>query len=83
MGSYSSIGPFGTYDMAGNAQEWAWNEADSAFRFILAGGWNSPTYQFNQPDAKPPFDRGAANGRTEVVKEVLSWLDQSLGPVAR
>jgi eukaryotic-like serine/threonine-protein kinase len=62
VGSYSSIGPFGTYDMAGNAQEWAWNEADGGFRFILGGAWSSPTYQFNQPDAKPPFDRGAANG---------------------
>jgi dienelactone hydrolase len=62
VGSYSSIGPFGTYDMAGNAAEWAWNEADSGSRFILGGAWSSPTYQFNQPDAKPPFDRGAANG---------------------
>jgi formylglycine-generating enzyme required for sulfatase activity/dienelactone hydrolase/predicted Ser/Thr protein kinase len=62
VGGYSSIGPFGTYDMAGNAQEWALNEADSGFRFILGGSWSSPTYQFNQPDAKPPFDRGAANG---------------------
>ena len=62
VGSYSSIGPFGTYDMAGNAQEWAWNEADGGFRFILGGAWSSPTYQFNLPDAKPPFDRGAANG---------------------
>jgi formylglycine-generating enzyme required for sulfatase activity/dienelactone hydrolase len=62
VGSYASIGPFGTYDMAGNAQEWAWNEADGGFRFILGGAWSSPTYQFNQPDAKPPFDRGATNG---------------------
>jgi dienelactone hydrolase len=62
VGSYPSIGPFGTYDMAGNAQEWAWNEADGGFRFILGGAWSSPTYQFNMPDAKPPFDRGATNG---------------------
>ena len=62
VGSYPSIGPFGTYDMAGNAQEWAWNETDDGFRFILGGAWSSPTYQFNQPDAKPPFDRGASNG---------------------
>jgi formylglycine-generating enzyme required for sulfatase activity/dienelactone hydrolase len=62
VGSYTSIGPFGTYDMAGNAQEWAWNETDAGFRFILGGAWSSPTYQFNQPDAKPPFDRGATNG---------------------
>jgi formylglycine-generating enzyme required for sulfatase activity/dienelactone hydrolase len=62
VGSYASIGPFGTYDMAGNAQEWSWNETDNGFRFILGGAWSSPTYQFNQPDAKPPFDRGSANG---------------------
>ena len=62
VGSYPSIGPFGTYDMAGNAQEWTWNETDDGFRFILGGAWSSPTYQFNQPDAKPPFDRGPANG---------------------
>jgi dienelactone hydrolase len=62
VGAYPSIGPFGTYDMAGNAQEWAWNETDGGFRFILGGAWSSPTYQFNQPDAKPPFDRGATNG---------------------
>ena len=48
--------------MAGNAQEWTWNETDDGFRFILGGAWSSPTYQFNQPDAKPPFDRGPANG---------------------
>jgi dienelactone hydrolase len=62
VGSYASIGPFGTYDMAGNAQEWAWNETNGGYRFILGGAWSSPTYQFNQPDAKPPFDRGATNG---------------------
>jgi dienelactone hydrolase len=62
VGSYPSIGPFGTYDMAGNAQEWALNETDTGSRFILGGAWSSPTYQFNEPDAKPPFDRGASNG---------------------
>jgi dienelactone hydrolase len=62
VGSYPSIGPFGTYDMAGTAQEWAWNETDDGYRFMLGGAWSSPTYQFNQPDARPPFDRGPANG---------------------
>jgi dienelactone hydrolase/predicted Ser/Thr protein kinase len=82
VGSHSSIGPFGTYDMAGNAQEWAWNEADSGFRFILGGAWSSPTYQFNQPDAKPPFDRGAANG-FRCVRYPTEPRASSLAPVRR
>jgi formylglycine-generating enzyme required for sulfatase activity/dienelactone hydrolase len=82
VGSYQSIGPFGTYDMAGNAQEWALNEADSGFRFILGGAWSSPTYQFNQPDAKPPFDRGAANGFRCVVYPTPP-REALLGPIRR
>jgi dienelactone hydrolase len=82
VGSYSSIGPFGTYDMAGNAQEWAWNEADGGFRFILGGAWSSPTYQFNQPDAKPPFDRGAANG-FRCARYPTPPLESLLAPVRR
>jgi formylglycine-generating enzyme required for sulfatase activity len=25
VGIYSGLGPYGTYDMAGNAKEWCWN----------------------------------------------------------
>ena len=82
VGSYASIGPFGTYDMAGNAQEWTWNETDDGFRFILGGSWSSPTYQFVDPDAKPPFDRGAANGfRCALYPTPLH--ESLLAPVAR
>ena len=82
VGSYSSIGPFGTYDMAGNAQEWTWNETDDGFRFILGGAWSSPTYQFNQPDAKPPFDRGPANG-FRCARYPAPPRASLLGPVRR
>ena len=68
--------------MAGNAQEWAWNEADNGFRFILGGAWSSPTYQFNQPDAKPPFDRGASNG-FRCAQYPTPPRESLLGPVRR
>lgn len=82
VGSYQSIGPFGTYDMAGNAEEWAWNEADGGSRFILGGGWSSPTFQFSQPDAKAPFHRGAANGFRCVLYPTPPRASL-LGPVRR
>ena len=41
-----------------------------------------PLYQFNQPDAKPPFDRGAANG-FRCVSYSVPPRASLLGPVAR
>ncbi len=61
VGSFSGIGPYGTYDMAGNAREWCWNETQSQ-RYILGGGWDDPTYAFNDAYAQPPFDRSPTNG---------------------
>jgi formylglycine-generating enzyme required for sulfatase activity len=35
------MGPFGTYDMAGNVLQWAWNASGSS-RYILGGAWTDP-----------------------------------------
>jgi formylglycine-generating enzyme required for sulfatase activity/dienelactone hydrolase len=61
VGEYHGVGPFGTSDMAGNAREWCLNQAGTE-RYVLGGGWNDPTYAFNDAYAQDPFDRSATNG---------------------
>ena len=48
--------------MAGNAKEWCWNGVKDGRRFILGGGWNEPSYMFNDADAQDPFTRGPSFG---------------------
>ena len=54
VGKFLGLGPFGAYDMAGNAKEWCWNPAGDN-RYILGGAWNEPVYMFTDADAQPPF----------------------------
>ena len=56
VASQPGMGPFGTYDMAGNAKEWCWN-ADGDKRYILGGAWDEPSYMFTDPDAQSPLAR--------------------------
>lgn len=57
VGTYHGMSWSGAFDMAGNVKEWVLNEADSGKRYILGGAWNEPSYTFNDPDARSPFDR--------------------------
>ena len=70
VGSLSGFNSFGVYDLAGNAREWIFNQGDSQEkRFIMGGGWNDPTYSFNDGYTQPALDRGLANG-FRCIKEI-------------
>jgi dienelactone hydrolase len=62
VGPARGVGPFGTYDMAGNAREWVLNPLGSDRRVILGGAWTSPSYLYSEPEALSPFDRSPTNG---------------------
>jgi eukaryotic-like serine/threonine-protein kinase len=59
--SSGSVGPYGTYGMAGNVREWCLNAVDQQ-RFILGGAWRTQTYLAYDPEALSPFDRSDLNG---------------------
>ena len=61
VGSYDGLGPYGTYDMAGNAKEWCWNETGDK-RYILGGGWDEAVKTYADPDVESAFRRDADYG---------------------
>ena len=62
VGRSGAMGGFGLFDMAGNAREWTFNEADGHERYILGGGWEDAAYGFESATATSPFDRSPMNG---------------------
>jgi len=56
VGARKGLGPFGSYDMAGNVKEWCFNAAGGK-RYTLGGAWNEPTYMYRSAHAQPPFER--------------------------
>ncbi len=86
VGEHRGMGPFGTFDMAGNVREWCSNERGAA-RIILGGGWNDPDHMavdaaVGPAYTQPPFDRSPTNGiRLVSYLEEDSGLARSLAPV--
>lgn len=70
VGSLQGFSSFGVYDIAGNVREWCSNETnDRNQRFILGGGWNDPTYAFNDGYTQSAMDRSFSNG-FRCIKEL-------------
>ncbi|HUP02924.1 MAG TPA: protein kinase [Bryobacteraceae bacterium] len=61
VGTFAGVGPYGTYDMAGNVREWSLTAIHDT-RFILGGAWGTPPYSAFDPAVLPPSDRSPMNG---------------------
>ncbi len=77
VGQFRGLGPYGTYDMAGNVKEWCWNAADTDRRYVLGGSFKDANYQFKDADAQSPWERHAGYGfrtisEAEPVPDALS-----------
>jgi eukaryotic-like serine/threonine-protein kinase len=62
VGAYHGVGPYGTYDMAGNVREWVVNGIGPDRKVILGGGWRAQPYLASEAEALSPFDRSPENG---------------------
>jgi serine/threonine protein kinase len=82
VGAYKGVGPYGTYDMAGNVREWVINADDNDNRFILGGSWKSPSYFSYSPETLSPFDRSQENG-FRCVKNTVPLPPAAVAPIKR
>jgi tRNA A-37 threonylcarbamoyl transferase component Bud32/dienelactone hydrolase len=84
-GAFSGVGPFGTYDMAGNVKEWVSNPIGDRRRLLLGGAWTSLSYLYSEPEALSPFDRSGTNGFRCVrnLAEVPAAAAAAIQPLER
>ena len=80
VGSLGGIGPYGTFDMGGNAREWAWNKAGDN-RWILGGSWDQPIHMYTVSNNAPPTDRSPTNGVRCAMYKDGQVPDQLTSPV--
>jgi eukaryotic-like serine/threonine-protein kinase len=79
-GTRRGMAPFGTYDMAGNLNEWTASAGDGRLHYILGGAWDQEPYEFGAALLKEPLTRAATIG-FRCIRRVTAPPLQSLGPV--
>ncbi len=75
VGSKPGIGPWGTYDMAGNVKEWIATAAEGGNRWVLGGAWDDPVYMFVDPDAQSPWLRAP-----DIGFRTVKYIDSNSVP---
>lgn len=68
VGSLGGVGPYGTYDMAGNVSEWCLNSAGT-LRHGLGAAWMDNSYQFSDVNAFDPLARRAGSGFRLITQD--------------
>jgi serine/threonine protein kinase/dienelactone hydrolase len=80
-GALRGMGPFGTYDTAGNLKEWTMNATERGERYILGGAWDEPPYAFSGFDARGPFVRDETFG-FRCVRRISGLPSAAAGTLA-
>jgi formylglycine-generating enzyme required for sulfatase activity/dienelactone hydrolase len=81
VGTMHGLGPYGTYDMAGNVKEWCSNAIGDR-RFALGGAWFEESYQYLSSDAQLPLERRRGFG-FRLMKAVAAVPATLTGEIVR
>lgn len=61
VGETGGLGPYGTYDMAGNVREWS-RTTSGLRRYAMGAAWNENSYQFTDWQVYEPLSRPEGAG---------------------
>lgn len=79
VGATGSMTALGVFDMAGNVREWVYNEnPTNGGRYLLGGGYDDPSFAFNDAASFSAWDRAPSNGF-----RLASWEDPEDGGIAQ